>query len=155
MFKSVRSIEERDIAPATRLFFHTVHSAAGSGYDDAQRKAWAPAIPETNKWHERISRQYAYVIEDDEGLAGFMTMTRKGHIDLAFTRADIISKGAGSLLYAAIETCAKKHRINHLTTDASKMACGFFERHGWQFTEKQQVIRGDIALTNYKMTKSL
>jgi len=155
MFKPVRPLKECDIEPATRLFFNTVHDANGSGYDEQQRNAWAPDVPVAAKWRERLHDQHASVIEDNEGLAGFMTLTREGHIDLAFVRVDLIGRGAGYLLYEAIEARAKEHKINCLTTDASKMARGFFEKHGWHVVSKQQTVRAGVSLTNYKMTKNL
>ncbi len=151
----VRAMRKDDIEAATHVFFDAVHDAENTLYNEIQRAAWAPLIPDAQKWQKRLVDQHGFVIEDDQGLAGFMTMTREGMIDLAFIRPDCQRKGVGSSLYAAIEACALEHKIRQLATNASKMARPFFEKHGWHVVDEHVIERSNVTLPNYRMAKNL
>jgi len=155
MIGPVRTMTKDDVEAAAQIFFDAVRRVPDSFYNQAQRTAWAPAIPETGKWQQRLSHQHGFVIEDNKKLAGFMTMTSEGMIDLAFVRPDCQRRGLGEKLYTALEALAREIGLIRLTTNASKMARPFFEKHGWHVVRHQNMERSGIMLENYSMTKNL
>ena len=124
-------------------------------YDQKQREAWAPTIPDTAAWTERLRSVTTFVAEDDSGIAGFMTLGSDGYIDLAFVRPDVIGQGVAYQLYRTLERAASRSGLARLYTEASDVARPFFERQGWRVAETQTVNRSGVSLTNHRMEKLL
>jgi len=124
-------------------------------YDEAQRRAWAPEVPATASWLERIRAQTALVAERNGVLVGFMTMTAGGYIDLAYVAPRHIGKGVAKALYDAILAEALQEGRTKLRAEASHLARAFFERQGWSVVRRQTVARGGVRMTNFLMEKTL
>jgi putative acetyltransferase len=152
---TIRPYRQEDAAATAILFHETVRDAAGVGYDEAQRAAWAPRIPEAVRWHTRLSEAMTLVAEDATGIVGFMSLRNDGYLDLAFVRGDRIGTGIAKALYDVLLQDAVMSGLNKLTTDASIKARRFFERQGWRLVREQHPVRRGIALTNYRMTLDL
>lgn len=145
-----------DDAPATaRLFHETVRDGAGPGYDDAQRAAWSPDIPELGPWHDRLAQATTLLAEDEHGLAGFMSLRDDGYLDLAFVRANRIGGGVAKALHERLIDQARHAGPRRLTTDASHLARRFFERQGWRTIREQRQCRRGVELTNFRMALDL
>ena len=151
----IRRFQERDATATARIFFDAVRVGAQAYYDDAQRRAWAPAVPKIAGWLERIWPQTALVAEHDGRVVGFMTLTKDGSIDLAYVAPDRIGQGVAKQLYDALLAVAVERGLPGLRVEASHLARGFFERQGWEVTRQQTVRRGGVAMTNFVMTKKL
>jgi len=93
--------------------------------------------------------------EHDGMPLGFMTIDREGYIDLAFVRSDVAGSGVGWRLYDAIEERARLYGVTRLTTEASEKARRFFERQGWTIDEEQVVLKRNVPLINFRMSKIL
>jgi len=152
---TTRRFREED-APATAALFHaSVHGLAKARYDQAQREAWAPQVPETTAWLQRLRGQSAFVAERDGGIVGFMTLRPDGYLDLAFVAPEVARQGIASRLYCAIEGEAAALGHTRLHAEASHLARPFFERQGWRVVREQTVQRNGVALTNFVMEKPL
>lgn len=151
----IRKFRHDDTRPTAQVFFDAVRTGAAEHYTQSQREAWAPRVPDTTQWQERVSAQTAFVAEHQGRLIGFMTLTSKGCIDLAFVTPDYMGRGVAYKLYDEIAHSAKALGIKEITTEASQLARPFFERQGWIVEKKQSVMIGEIALTNYLMTKEI
>jgi putative acetyltransferase len=55
----------------------------------------------------------------------------------------------------SLEIEARKLGLTKMYTEASITAKPFFEHHGYQVTQPQTVVRRNVKLVNYKMTKTL
>lgn len=86
---------------------------------------------------------------------GFMTIDARGYIDLAFVISKVAGTGVGWRLYQAVERRARDLGTTRLTTEASKTAKPFFERQGWTTDSEQVVLKRNVPLINFKMSKSL
>ena len=151
----LRKFEINDAAAAVQLYFDSIHHGTGSHYDAAQRQAWAPEVPNTAAWGERLAKNITLMAVDAQGLAGFLSLQHDGHLDLAFVRPDLIGQGVAKKLYLRIEENARAIGLTALNTDASDLAKPFFERQGWQVVATQHPVRSGVQLTNYRMTKVL
>jgi len=151
----IRRFQEED-APATATLFHaSVHGLARDRYDQAQRDAWAPHVPETAAWLKRRRPQSAFVAEREGAIVGLMTVRPDGYLDLAFVAPDASRQGVASRLYHAIEVEAVALGLSRLHAQASHLARPFFERQGWTVVQEQTVQRNGVALTNFAMEKPL
>ncbi len=151
----VRPYREPDAAAAAQLYYDTIHAGTGAFYDAAQRRAWAPEVPDEADWGQWLSREHTLVAEDGHGLAGYMTITRAGHIDLAYVRADRMGQGVAAALYDEIESWARLQGFTTLTVHASALARRFFARRDWRVTEEQRPLRNGVELYRYRMCKAL
>ena len=82
-------------------------------------------------------------------------VVKSGHLDLAYVAPEVMGRGVADALYAVLETRARCAGPGCLTSDASEMARPFFERHGWQVIARQEIVRADVTLHNYRMEKTL
>ncbi|WNK01706.1 GNAT family N-acetyltransferase [Thalassospiraceae bacterium LMO-JJ14] len=151
----IRRIQDDDIAATAQLFYCAVRQGAAGYYDDAQRQAWAPEVPELVRWHDRLMAQTGFVAELDGAIIGFMTMTAVGHIDLAYVAPAYIGKGVAKALYDEIVCEATSNGLSRLTSDASHLARAFFERQGWVVIRPQTVVRDGVSIRNFVMHKEL
>lgn len=151
----IRRFREED-APATAALFHaSVHGLTRDHYDQTQRDAWAPKVPEIGAWLKRLQSQVAFVAERDGHLMGFMTVRPDGYLDLAFVAPDASRQGVAFRLYKAIEAEANALGLTRLHAEASHLARPFFERRGWRVVKEQTVERNGVDLTNFIMEKHL
>ena len=104
---------------------------------------------------ERLSGQIILVAEDDEGLAGFFTLTPEGELDMAYVRPDRKGDGLAARLLAAIQDEARRRDLATLTVQASHIARKFFEKHGWALVQTQTVRPNGVEMQNHRMVLHL
>lgn len=155
MVTTVRAFRDDDAAATARIYFDAVRIGARTHYGDAQRRAWAPRVPETAAWLDRLRPQTVLVAERDGQVIGFMTLTAEGCIDLAFVTPDHIGRGVAKQLYDAILAEAEGRGLASLHTEASHLARAFFERQGWSVVRPQTVSRDGVEIANFVMRKDL
>lgn len=152
---SIRRFRPEDTAATARLFYDAVHQGTRAFYNETQRAAWAPGVPETDRWLERLTGQSVFVADLEGEVAGFMTLRDDGYIDLAFVAPDLIGQGIARELYRAIEAEAAGMGLQWLFSHASHVARPFFERQGWSIVREQTVSPRGVAMTNFVMEKAL
>lgn len=142
--------------PSAAAVFHAaVHEGASAFYTPEERAAWSPAPPDDG-WEARLLAGTCLVAEAAGGqMAGFMTLGDDGHLDFAYVAPAWMGKGVADALYAQLEAQARARGLRVLDTAASHLARRFFARHGWQTVARQSVIRGGVAITNFRMEKPL
>ncbi len=152
---SVRPFADDDAEATARIYFDAVRIGAKDHYNESQRRAWAPDVPETKPWRDRLKSQHTFIAEHEERVVGFMTIDDAGCIDLAFVAPDMTARGVAGCLYDVVEAHAARSAIPKLHSHASHLARPFFERRGWVVIAEQSVSRGGVVLTNFRMEKHL
>ncbi|TCP62420.1 GNAT family acetyltransferase [Rhodovulum bhavnagarense] len=138
--------------PATHAVFHAaVHRGAAHLYTAAERAAWAPSPLPPADWEALLLAEITLIAEHRGHVAGFMTLGRDGHLDLAYVAPDKAGQGIGRVLHGAIVQAARGRGLNLLDTNASLVARPFLARMGWRQTARQSTIRNGVALTNFRM----
>ena len=151
----IRDYRPDDAAAIVRLFYETIHTVNLADYTAAQADAWAPAVPDPDAWHRRMSRRRTLVAERDGEVIGFADIENDGHIDFLFCRHDVVRRGVGTALYRAIEEVARGLGLGRVFTAASITARPFFERQGFRVLKRNTTLRRGVELTNYAMEKRL
>jgi putative acetyltransferase len=152
----IRPFRDDDTDATAQIFFDSVRLGSQDYYDEAQRVAWAPRVPEAAKWLDRLKIQTVFVAERQGRVVGFMTLTAEGCIGLAYVAPDAIGQGIGKALYDAILSEAEIIGVAKLTAQASHLARAFFKRQGWSVVKSQTVTRGDdVAIPIFMMEKIL
>jgi putative acetyltransferase len=151
----IRDYERGDAVTIVRLFYDTIHSVNLRDYSTEQVQAWAPETPDPEIWHNRMIARHTLVAEQDGELLGFAELEPEGHVDMFYCRSDIVGRGVGWRLYAALEAKAVAMGLSRVSADVSITAQPFFTRCGFHVIQQQTVIRREISLTNFKMENTL
>lgn len=151
----IREYREADAEVLANLFFDSVRQGTRKFYSKEQREAWAPSVPDPDKFTSRLDKMTVLIAEDETGVVGFMTVDATGYIDLAFVRPDRIGTGVASKIYRRIEKVSKENGQARLFSDASELAKPFFEKHGWTVCRTQQVEHRGVKMTNHRMEKRI
>jgi putative acetyltransferase len=151
----IRDYERGDAVTIVRLFYDTIHSVNLRDYSIEQVQAWAPETPDPEIWHNRMIANQTLVAEQDGELLGFAELEPEGHVDMFYCRSDVVGRGIGRRLYAALEAKAVAMGLPRVSADVSITAQPFFTRCGFHVIQQQIVIRRGISLTNFKMEKTL
>jgi len=151
----IRDYKRTDAAAITQLFYETVHSVNLRHYSRKEACAWAPAVPDPEIWHSRMSQRCTLVVEENEQIIAFAELEYDGHLDMFYCRKDAIGRGVGRSLYNAVEQKAVGLGIEYIFADVSITALPFFEHCGFLVVRPQTVMRSGIQLSNFRMEKRL
>lgn len=146
----IRKYQEQDLDAIVKLFYDTVHSVNRKDYTEEQVCAWADGRVDTEMWNRSFEEHTTVVAEQEGEIVGFGDMDEKGYLDRLYVHRDYQGLGVGS---AICDTLEKTVKAGGLSVHASITARPFFEKRGYHVLEEQQVERGGVLLTNYKMEK--
>lgn len=150
----LRAYRPEDLSEVLRLFYTTVHTVNARDYTQAQLAVWAPEQPDTARWAASLAAHRSFVAEENGLLAGFADLdAENSYFDRLYVSAAMQGRGVGTLLAGQIEKEAARLGLEKLFTDASITAKPFFARRGYRLVREQQVERGGILLTNFRMEK--
>lgn len=136
------------------IFFHTIHIVNANDYTKEQLDVWAPESSlNIERWAKKFAQTKPLVAVSGDTVVGFAEFEDNGHIDCFYCHHEWIGKGVGTTLMNAIFKKAKAKNIRRIFVEASITAKPFFENKGFTTQEEQQVEKGGIKLTNYKMEK--
>ncbi|MCK0106319.1 GNAT family N-acetyltransferase [Marinobacter sp. S0848L] len=152
---TIRKYRIKDLSPVVRLFTDSVHELTATAYDETQRYAWASRTPNLDTWQDRLASLETLVAEDGNALAGFISYEAGGAIDLVFTAPNYARQGIASALYQEAEQQLREKGVKELETEASVIARPFFEKHGFEVVEEQQVTIKGAHFLRFKMRKEL
>lgn len=154
----IRPYTNADLAAVAQLYTDAVHGLAGSHYDEAQRKAWAPQPPDLDIWEARLKPLrvlLAQEAENSDALLGFVAYEDDGHIDLMFSSPLAPRRGVASQLLGRAEAALRAIGVARLYTEASLVGQPFFARQGFTVTGEQLVERRGAQLRRFVMVKAL
>lgn len=151
----IRYFQPTDALEIMRLFYDTVHNVNARDYTPEQIEAWAPAIPDEPRWHERLRANFTYVAEANGQMVGFGELRRDGTIHMLYVHHRHQSMGIGSRLLSEMETRARALGAQRLQTQASLTAYPFFQRRGFKLVRAQEVALGGTSLRNFLMERPL
>lgn len=151
----LRRFRPADRTATYRVFYDAVHLGTGEHYSPRDRAAWAACEQAPDNWTARLSGQITHVIESEGRIGGFMSLTRAGHLDMAFVLPHLMGTGVADRLYAAQESAARDLGLERITTEASHLARSFFLRHGWTELGAQKARSNGHDIENFAMEKHL
>ena len=78
----VREYGRNDAQEICHLFYETVRSVNLGDHSSEQVRAWAPAPPDPDAWHVRMSGRHTLLAERDGEVVGFAELEEDGHLDM-------------------------------------------------------------------------
>ena len=145
----IRKYKPSDCKETAELFYDTVHTVNAKDYTEEQLCAWAPEIPDTEKWNVSFLRHYSLVAVENGVIVGFGDIDKTGYLDRLYVHKDYQRKGIASKICDALENSVECDIVTH----ASITARPFFEKRGYVVLKEQQVERAGVLLTNFVMIK--
>ncbi len=152
----IRRFEPADAPRLCEIFYRSVHEVARAKYDQAQVDAWAPSVPDPQRWLARLSEYDTFVADNAAGEpVGWIAMSADGYIDMLFCLPEATRCGIATKLYACVEEIAIARGFPRITAHASLLAEPFFIKHGWIVDERESVVRAGVDLPRAAMSKTL
>jgi putative acetyltransferase len=154
----VRDYRDEDRAPTRQVFERAVRVTAFGDYSREQVEAWAPVdIDEAamEAWGAaRASAQTVVAVEGGEVL-GFSDLVGGAVLDMLYVDPRAGRRGVATALLDRVLALAREAGAETIETDASITARPFFEHHGFVTLAEQSPVVDGIAMTNFKMRRSL
>jgi putative acetyltransferase len=154
----LRPYRSEDGAPTRRVFERAVRETASRDYSPEQVEAWAPTdIGDAERLAWSSARADAETIVAVEGheLLGFGDLVGGRLFDMLYVDPSAGGLGVGTALIEAILDLARKRGTSTVDTDASLTARPLFERHGFVVIEQQTPVVKGVAMTNFRMRRTL
>jgi putative acetyltransferase len=148
----IREYKEEDLAEVTKLFYDTVLAINIEDYSHEQINVWA--TPDSNIW-TRLKNSFAYVVELENTMVGFGSITSVGYLDFLYVHKDHQRKGIATLILDQLESVARHLGIIEIQSDVSIIARPFFESKGFRVVRSQIKERRGVMFQNYIMTKEV
>ena len=137
------------------IYTASIRSLAAPFYSPEQIAAWAPVPPDAARWQERLAHLHTVVAESDGVLAGFISYTDEGYLDLLFTHPAFARRGVATRLYLRVESALRAAEVPRVFTHASLAARPFFDRHGFRLDGEECVECRGAYLRRFTMHKEL
>ena len=153
----IRPFEARDASELARIFYLAVHEIAALHYNPDQIAAWAPRVPDAERFVARGTdgRILLVAVDDRDVPIAYGDCEDDGHLDHLFCRPDRAGTGITAGLYGAIENAAKTRGIQSLHVEASEPARRFFARQGFVTVARNDFDIAGVPMHNFRMTKRL
>lgn len=155
---SVRPFEPGEGYDLLQIYFDAVRQGTHRHYSPEQAAAWAPDLPArdsaaAHNWEQRLRDTIFFVAVSgpDAQKIGFISVTHKGHIDLAFVRPEWMGRYVAAHLYERVLEWAAGTGLTDLSTDASHLFRAFLLRRGWQGHQAETLVRHGVELSRWPM----
>ncbi|WP_456846315.1 GNAT family N-acetyltransferase [Cellulomonas sp. P5_C6] len=145
-----------DDAPATLdVFLRAVRVTASRDYSPEQIAAWAPDVPDVDRWSARRAASRTCIASVGDRVVGFTDVDELGYVDMLFVDPDHGRQGVATALLDWVVATARDDGTPALTTNASVTARPFFEAHGFVVEREQHPVLRGVELVNFAMRRRL
>jgi putative acetyltransferase len=154
---TIRPFRSPDAQSLARIFFAAIHEIARHHYSEEQVNAWAPVIPNPERFIQRGTdgRLLLVAVDDSDEPIAYGDLEADGHIDHLFCRPDAAGTGVTSVLYDHIEAAAADRGITRLFVEASEPARRFFLKKGFEDVERRDFELSGVPIHNFAMEKRI
>ena len=76
----LREYRPEDCREMGELFLDTVRTVNRRDYTEEETKAWAPGLPDLERWNRSFLDHYTLVVREDGRIAGFGDIDRTGYL---------------------------------------------------------------------------
>ncbi|MEM1353224.1 MAG: GNAT family N-acetyltransferase [Pseudomonadota bacterium] len=150
----LRWMRDTDAAPLADVFYRAVREGP-SPYSEEQRQAWMAALPEEERFAQRLASYFVAVACENGTPVGFIAANAEGYVDLAFILPQARHRGLFRKLYAMIESRLLLSEVTRVWTHASLTAEPAFAAVGFSVIQRETVERAGVGLQRAEMEKHL
>lgn len=152
---ALRPFLPADAPILAEIFRASIEELTTDDYSEAQQAAWAAAADDEDAFAARLAERLTLVATLGGSVVGFACLEGTEHIDMLYVHPAAAGRGAGKMLYDALEKLAASRGASRLTVEASDSSTGFFQSRGFVAQRRNTVLRGDEWLANTTMDKKL
>lgn len=152
MKTTIRKCSQQDFESLAQIMFDAVRSGT-SRYSEEQRQAWVPEVRGGPEWVNRLAAQTIFGAESDDVLAGFISLSAGGYIDMAYIRPAFQNQGLFRQLMQSIEETAVEQGEQRLWVHASLMAEPAFTAAGFRMVREETVEMRGQSFRRFEMEK--
>lgn len=154
---TIRRFTDEDAECLNEIYRTSVATLTKADYSDAQRLAWENLAPSPAAFRERArdGRWVLVAVEPGGRILGYADLEADGHVDQLYCAPEGAGRRIGSRLLAEIESVARGAAIARLFVEASETARPVFERAGFAWLERRDLVIGGVAIHNHSMEKRL
>lgn len=127
--------------------------AQNSEYDVKQIDEWTGTEENVSVWDLFFTRNETYVLEKMGNILAFISIAKKGGIDMLYVHKDYFNQGYGSTLLKHVEGRFEKRGIDSFAACVPTGAQGFFEKMGYEVSDKNMVTKNDVDMICVSMLK--
>jgi len=149
----IREYEPDDCPLLAHLFYDTVHTVNVKDYTEEQLDAWTTGHINLDEWNHSFLKHTTLVAVQDDVITGFADMDGNGYLDRLYVHKDYQGEGFATALVKELEHRVINENVACFETYASITARPFFEKLGYTVQAENTVVRENISLTNFRMTK--
>jgi len=149
----IREYKPDDCPLLAQLFYDTVHTVNAKDYTEDQLDAWATGNVNLDEWNRSFLAHTTLVAVWGGMIAGFADMDKSCYLDRLYVHKDYQGIGIATALVKELERRAIDENAVSFETYASITARPFFEKLGYTVQAENIAVRGDVFLTNFRMTK--
>ena len=146
----ILNYESKYLVELINLFHDTVENVNIKDYTLEQVKVWVNKEQDKMFWDDRFLKTNTYLISIKDVIVGFGNIDESGYIDMFYVHKDYQGIGVGTKLLEVLETSVNTPKY---ITDSSITALNFFINNKYQIIKEQLIIKNNVSLINYKMTK--
>ncbi len=151
----IRLAKLNDLTALQELFVDTIEAVCRNHYSPEQIAVWTSSIENTQRWTDKLVKQYFIIAEIDNKIVGFASLENNEYLDFMYVHKDYQRQGIADNLYSEILAKAIKHGTTLLTSDVSITARPFFEKKGFKLIAEQKINIKGVEVINFKMTLEL
>ena len=148
-----RHAAHNDLKEIQQLFVDTISNVCSRDYNEEQIKAWSSSVENTKRWIEMLDKQFFLLALFKGMIVGFGSLDKGNCVHLLFVHKDFQRQGVAESILARLEDEAWKSGAVEVTSNVSKTARPFFEKHHFKVIAEQRNLRNHVEIINYKMVK--
>lgn len=152
---ALRPFLPQDAALLADIFRAAVEELTEDDYTPAQQEAWAGEADDIEALAERLGKHLTLVATVEGSPVGFISLDSATDIGLFYVHPAVAGRGAGKMLYDAVEKLSAARGTPHLMVDASDTSREFFTNRGFTAEQRNSVSVGNEWLSNTTMKKML
>lgn len=152
---AMRPYLPEDTPVLAEIFRASVEGLTEDDYNPAQQEAWASGADDLEAFAERLGKHLTLIATMDGSPIGFISLDAPTEIGLFYVHPAVAGRGAGAMLYDAVERISASRGTPHLSVDASDTARDFFAQRGFSPEQRNSVSVGNEWLSNTTMKKKL
>ncbi len=152
---TIRTMKLSEFNIVAKLIYDSVHTLCKGEYTPEQLEAWVPKNLYMPAFRRSLFRCYALVCICEGKIVGFMSTERDGYVNRLYTHPDWVNKGVATALLNKTEEWARAHKITKLLLESSKIAEGFYAKHGFEKIGEIKSLKNNVEFISAKMRKEL
>jgi putative acetyltransferase len=154
---AIRDYEAEDAPQIARLYYDSARTLGLRRYSPEQVAAWAPAPADPALVHARAGdgRTTLVAVGPSGDLLGYGDLETDGHIDHLYCGPDAAGRGVAPALLQALLGRAESAGLPRVFVEASELARGLFERHGFRLVARRDFEVRGVPIHNYAMERRL